>query len=237
MSTTQQRQRDIVYGYVRLNYEVSFTLDVIDIIYNFYLIQITSNILNLEEQCSFMNLLYNRLKQQKENENIKSINTKLLFRASDNDYKCDETFHDFCDDQGATVTIIHNEHDHIFGGYTSKSWKLDEQLWFNDEKDASCFLFMIRPKLECVEWKESVEKGKEAITSSANFGPIFGEGWDIYLYNSYTDQTNNDGQREMDIRGSGKSQSFEYLKQEMFGTDKGYGFKVLDFEVFSIIFE
>ena len=78
----RQRQRDTVYGYVRSNY-TGFITDIIEIIYQFYLIRIASNILNSNEEASLTNLLFDTLETQKENKNITSITTKLLYRASE----------------------------------------------------------------------------------------------------------------------------------------------------------
>ena len=137
----ESRQRDTVYGYVRRNCTAQNMInDIIEIVYEYYLIRIASNILNAQEQASFLNVLWNALKQQKGNENIKSINTKLLYRASENEYSATK-FHELCTDKGATITIIHNEYDHIFGGYVSKSWMKHEVddpnafLFFNQAKD------------------------------------------------------------------------------------------------------
>ena len=53
-----------------------------------------------DEQASLLNLLFDKLNHQKENK-IKVMDTKLLYRASDNEYKCD-LFWDKCVDKGPT---------------------------------------------------------------------------------------------------------------------------------------
>ena len=121
-----QRQRDIVFGYVRTNYETLIIDDIINIIYDYYLIRIASKILNVEEQSLFMELIFHRLKQQSENTDIKNIDTKLLFRESDyatldHTNKCIK-FQELCTGEGPTISIFHNNVDHIFGCYISKSW-------------------------------------------------------------------------------------------------------------------
>ena len=117
----EQRLRDAVYGYVRQNYEADNMIDdIVNIIYQYYLIRLASKILNVEEQSSFIDFLFDELKQQKENKNMNLINAKLLYRASDHEY-LGSKFHELCHDKGATITIIHNEYDHIFGVYLSKS--------------------------------------------------------------------------------------------------------------------
>lgn len=154
--------RDIVYGYVRLNYQGIVTVDIINIILNYYLIKLGSNILILTttEQSKFMDLLYHRLKQQNCYENMKYINTTLLYRSSDNNNGCAQ-FHTKCTDKGATITIIHNEYDHIFGGYVSESWSSDDE---ESTTDPNVFSFTIRPNLKSIELNPINKSGKQAIT-------------------------------------------------------------------------
>ena len=84
--TMAERQKLIVYGYVRSNYNEQFINDIIDIIYKYYLITIASNILNEDEKRQFMNFLCDRLKQQIQYQLINDMNTELLYRASDHDF-------------------------------------------------------------------------------------------------------------------------------------------------------
>ena len=61
---------------------------------------------------------------------------KLLYKAStDGDTK--NIFHNKCDNQGPTVSIIGSKDGHIFGGYASQSW--DKNTHFIS--DVNSFLF------------------------------------------------------------------------------------------------
>ena len=222
-----KRQIDIVHGYVRSNFDELVVQDIIRIIWNFYLIRIASNILSSNEQSSFMNLLFNRLKQQKGNENIKSINTKLLYRASDNNNEC-HNFHEMCDDKGATISIIHNEHNHIFGGYASKSWKSIsyETCCPIAVNDSNVFLYSVRPNMKCIELTKNNEKGYNAISGKVKYGPIYGEGPDLCIY-----------MHQDKLTGFSKSKSFEFSEKQMTGVARRTHFLVLDFEMFSVTFE
>ena len=73
---------------------------------------IPSNILNSNEEVLLANLLSSTLKIQKENTNATSINTKLLYRASQSAFSAHK-FHKNFDEKAATITIIHNEKDDI----------------------------------------------------------------------------------------------------------------------------
>ena len=58
----------------------------------------------------------------------------LIYRASENKYDCN-LFHECCDDKGPTLVVIKSSGGWIFGGYTTKSWKVVHP---NEKK---CMLF------------------------------------------------------------------------------------------------
>ena len=235
----EQRHTLIVWGYVRLHHLDGIIDDIINIIYDYYFIALASQILDEKEQFIFMDFLFDQLSAQKENENMKSINTKLLFRASDNGNISCDNFHHCCDNQGATITIIHNESDYIFGGYTSKSWpelNKDTMSWLGSKavKDPNVFLFTIRPNLKCIPLKSGAtyfgSAGDSAITTDEGYGPVFGMGWDLFVRNT---NSYDFGVRK-GIVASGYSASFEYESDEFFGGKKGEILTVSDFEVFKL---
>ena len=119
-----KRSKAAVYGWIRENYEGVFLDDISHIIHQFYLIRIDSIILTSDEQIKLYNLLFDRIKTQKKNHNITSMDTKLLFRGSEHGFDR-RKFHEICDNEGPTVTIIHSENDHVFGGYVSISFDKD----------------------------------------------------------------------------------------------------------------
>ena len=133
------------------------------------MIKIDTKILTIHEQSELMNLLFGELKKQKGNENVKWMDTSLLFRASEHDFK-QSKFHEICDNKGSTFVVYHNEHNHVFGGYTSKSW--DVQKYAVD--DPNTFLWMIRPHAKIFNLVESHSDGSNAIWSDEGFGPTFG---------------------------------------------------------------
>ena len=225
----EQRQRDTVYGYVRLNYDGLFMDDIINIIYTFYLIKIASNILNSEEKVSFIEFLFDQLKQQKKNGNIKSISTELLFRASENGNSC-KRFHEFCDNQGPTITIINTEKDHIFGGYTSKSWSNDSTT----VTDPNTFLFTIRPNLRYIGFKTEQDSKGCAIYGANGDGPTFGSGFDINIYDSQRYPSFNDNPDSDGMMVQIYSSAFSFSRNEMAPSLHSH---CIDFEVFSVIVE
>jgi hypothetical protein len=67
----------------------------------------------------------------------------LLYRGSRDGFKY-ESVKDNCFGKNATITIIISEHNKIFGGFTSLSWKhTDTQYNLRDDK---AFLFSLTNK-------------------------------------------------------------------------------------------
>ena len=174
-----------------------------------------------------MNFLFKELKQQKENENLQSIDLELVYRASDHGYRASK-FHELCKNKGATITIIHNEFNHIFGGYTSKSWSTGRVT------DPNAFLFQIRPILKIYPFKEDKKKeGRNATWSLDNsYGPIFGGGTDMWISDNC-----NEGQANACCNS--KDCSFKFDAKELSGAHTHSAayecyFSIIDYEVFSI---
>ena len=163
------RTKLAIYGWIRENYNDEFLGDISDIIHEFYLIRINTKILSKTEQSELINLLFGELKKQKGNENVKWMDTSLLFRGSDHNYK-QSKFHEICDNKESVFVVYHNEHDHVFGGYTSTSWDVQK----SSVDDPNTFLWMIRPHKKIFNLKESHCNGSNTIWSHQGFGATFG---------------------------------------------------------------
>ena len=245
-----QRQRHAVHGYVRLNYHADHIADdVINIIHNYivYLIRIDSKILSLSEQSELLDLLHDQLAKQEEYESFKTINTKLLFRASDHDYD-PRKFHQLCDDKGPTLTIIHNEYDRVFGAYVTKSFEANSQ--FDGSTDPNAFMFQIRPNICYYGLKPSEEpwryrnNGAFAVRNrrESHYGPSFGKD-DIWISENdcYRDKPlgTGGGCRDgttFDFKGSelsGAPLTAEWTTYDFYGTP-GYYYKVIEYEIFEL---
>ena len=61
------------------------------------------------------------LLSQLTNYNDNTLKLKLLYRST-RDGNTVKKFHEFCDNKGPTLTLIHSEFNHVFGGYTNVSW-------------------------------------------------------------------------------------------------------------------
>ena len=90
-------------------------------------------------------------------------------------------FHNKCNGKGPTVTVIVSNNDKIFGGYTSESWGFGV-----NKQDATAFIYSLTHKAKCAKQKNSV-----SIYDRSGFGPTFGYGRDIRIYNDCNTHSNN----------------------------------------------
>ena len=104
------------------------------------------DLLGIREDLDFYHLLSAKLSKA-----IQSF--AILFVASKNDYSATK-FHNMCNGQANTITIIKSHSNHIFGGYKASRW---HPLQYNHHPNS--FLFLIRGK----ETSSSENKYPQAI--------------------------------------------------------------------------
>ena len=215
--------RVAAYGWVRQNYHSEFLDDLTEIIYQFCPMKIGSNILCESEQMSLLNVLRDNLKIRKENEKVKSVEASLLYRGSEHKFSS-KVFHKMCDKKGATLIIIHTESDHVFGGYVTQSWDIDEEDIF----DPTAFLWIIRPVTKVFHFKKQFEDGIRALNNHIHYGPMFGVGPDLWI-------------GAVRATMSKDPVSFEFDGHEMGGAmvenHKVWWFHIKEYEVFKITIE
>ena len=114
-------------------------------------------------------------------EMTKSSNGELLYRATKDGFTA-QAFHSKCDEIPHTITIIKNDLDCVFGGYSSESWKSKNRDC--DDEDENAFIFSLRRngKSKSKRFEKKFD-GYTGIYSQSNDGPIFGGGCDIYICN------------------------------------------------------
>jgi hypothetical protein len=102
----------------------------------------------------------------------------LLYRASRDGFTA-KAFHDRCDNVPNTVTIIRNNLNFIFGGFTSARWSSTAGY----TTDPSAFIFSLRRSGISNNYKLMINSttGTYAIYGYSSHGPIFGGGHDIYI--------------------------------------------------------
>ena len=121
-----------------------------------------SLILNEEECYSFAKIL-------------NSINGELLYRATRDGFTA-SAFHSKCDNKSNTLTIIKNNLNYVFGGYTSSKWSSYEI----ETHDKDAFIFSLRRNGVSKTEKFMVRIQEDAIQNVSNSGPVFGSG-DIHI--------------------------------------------------------
>lgn len=102
---------------------------------------------------------------------------QLLYKSS-RDGCSATTFHQKCDGQGSTVTVLYNTNNTIFGGYLSQNWS-SNGAWIND---TNAFLFRLQYNGLSNPLKFPVSNAGYAGYGNSNYGPTFGGGHDIYTF-------------------------------------------------------
>lgn len=88
---------------------------------------------------------------------------------------CDSgIFHQKCDKKGPTVTVLYNQYDSVYGGYTSVSWEANTTSTYG--KDERAFLFQLKYNGNEERNKFQVKKPANAVVQSLGNGPTFGSG-------------------------------------------------------------
>ena len=88
------------------------------------------------------------------------------------------TFHQKCDNQGPTVTVLYNPQNTIYGGYTALSWN-QSGTWGNDP---SAFLFRLQYNGKEAGNKFTCVNPGNAMYNHLSYGPTFGANHDLYAF-------------------------------------------------------
>ena len=102
-------------------------------------------IYNLNSLIIEKNIKYNKILKNWINPNMK-IKSELLYRMSRDGIEY-STFHNLCDNKGATITLIKLEDGNILGNYTPLSWD-STSGWKNDLK---MFVFNLTENIKCIK--------------------------------------------------------------------------------------
>ena len=97
------------------------------------------------------------------------------------------TFHQKCDNQGPTVTVLYNPQNTIYGGYTALSWDQSGK-WDNDP---SSFLFRLQYNGKEAGNKFMFVNSHNAMLKHHAYGPTFGGNVDL---SSFTHMVNASGE-------------------------------------------
>ena len=106
---------------------------------------------------------------------------ELLYRGT-RDGSDSSTFHNKCDNKGPNICLIKNEKGNIFGGYSSISWSSDGSYHAAN----GSFLFTLTNIHGTKPTKfPNSQNQNYAVQHLSDYGPIFGNGWDLYISDNY----------------------------------------------------
>ena len=112
------------------------------------------------------------------------VRFELLWKGTRDGFGA-SVFHTKCNNKGPTLTIIKSNNDKIFGGYTSQSWGFGGGSW-TSKHDATAFIYSLSYKTKC-----ATQKDTNSIWDSSGYGPIFGDGYDIAIYDNCNARSDN----------------------------------------------
>ena len=150
---------------------------------------------------------------------------ELLFRGT-RDGMTNTVFHNKCDNQGPTITLIKNQNGYIFGGFASISWVNDNKETYHSAPES--FLFTLTNIHNSQPTKFPSKNDKYEIKNYFGYGPAFGGGHDLGING--------------DISKDGGWSNFPYTYKDILGKGKSVftndsnnnKFKVNEIEVFKI---
>jgi hypothetical protein len=116
-------------------------------------------------------------------------NWTLLYRGSRDGFRA-SNFHEKCDNQTNTLTLIETTKGFIFGGFTPIAWESASGIFKLDSSGKS-FLFSLKNPRNSEPRKFMLMSGKNAICCNSSYGPWFPSNNDMVVYDNCDNTTNN----------------------------------------------
>jgi hypothetical protein len=110
----------------------------------------------------------------------------LIYQASRDGFSS-SSFHSKCNGNTGTLVVIKSSNSNIFGGYTNADWS-----GYSYQYDSNAFLFSLVNSYN-YPVKMLVFNPQYAICSSPNYGPVFGNGHDLFISSDYSVSYSNLG--------------------------------------------
>jgi len=149
-----------------------------------------------------------------------NLELALIYRGSRDGFDA-KAFHAYCDNQGPTLTVCKSaEYGKIFGGYTSQNWSKVNKF----VEDSNAFLFSMTRRV-----KHLVKNSEKAIFCNEETGPIFGEGYDLFI--AADGDKNEDSTSAFGVAYKARESSGD-LTEYLAGAPK---FRLEEIEVFRVI--
>jgi hypothetical protein len=112
----------------------------------------------------------------------------LLYRGSRDGFRGSD-FHEKCDDQSNTVTVILTTKGFIFGGFAPISW--DSSDLYKADNSQQSFLFSVKNARNSDPRSFPLTNSSKAIYCGSSYGPRFGNGSDILVADGCNQNTNS----------------------------------------------
>ena len=139
----------------------------------------------------------------------------LIYRASRDGDSC-KSFHTYCDGKENTLIFVKERNGRRFGGFANKEWNSSGNWIY----DSNAFLFSL-DHYECYFYKNSNTNGK-ILYGDVAYGPLFGDGYDLYICDNCLSKKSNSEQSSFDYKGKVNALS------------GGNSFYVEDYEIFQL---
>ena len=136
---------------------------------------VNSSILTQEQGNALLNLA---------NLSSTSIYAKI-YSASINGFGA-VNFHSKCDNVLGTLIVIKTINSYVFGGFTLANWGNNGGY----QTDANAFIFSLINQYN-YPVRLNVTNAANAIFASSSYGPIFGNGFDLYIADQFISNTNS----------------------------------------------
>jgi hypothetical protein len=150
---------------------------------------------------------------------------KLLYRGSRDGFRS-SNFHEKCDGQSNTLTLIETTKGFIFGGFTPLVWDSTTNTYKSDSSRTS-FLFTLKNSRNIEPRKFTLSNASNAIYSYSGYGPCFGYGVDICVANNC-----NASKRDWSTLGNAYVNDTGIDGRSVFTGE--YNFTVKEIEVFAL---
>ena len=166
----------------------------------------------------------------------KNIILELIFKMTENGFTAKD-FHHYCDNKGPTLILIKTSNDEIIGGFTTLNWETTTEREKKYDELGLTFLFSLtlNKKFDMIK-----QYTYPAIQNVANLGPGFGIG-DLFLDTNLR-KTVSYAYRGCNFFYEGKIELVEekgetlYIGGDKYGNGIIANFKVLEFEVYKVIY-
>eukprot|EP00347_Sterkiella_histriomuscorum_P018566 403345029 len=154
-----------------------------------------------------------------------NVKLQLIYRGTRDGFKA-KSFHQKCDNQGPTLSLIKSEHEKVFGGFASISWQSDNTFHSDDK----AFVFSLTHKTRHKQYQNK----EMAVSHFSDILMLFGNSCDIAITNDCDNNLSsycNLGMTYQPPEGYslGEDKTKEYLAGSFF-------FKVQEIEVYKVIY-